>query len=361
MPALALPHCDLDWLKRRISAFAEDRPGVYRMMGPTGRVMYVGKAKRLRTRMLSYFRAEYPEDKAARILHASANIEWKYVASEFAAFLEELRQIRRFRPSFNVRMNRQRRTVLIKVTEGHAPKILVGSRPGSANVRHYGPLSSAARAKEGIRVLNDLLGLRDCAESMPIVYAEQGDLFGPRIRAGCLRHQLSTCAGPCAGFVTEAEYRARIEVALDFLEGRSIAPLDNVVREMTAAADDNAFERATWWRARFESLEWLFQALMRARAGLETLSFVYTDPGAYGDDMAYLIRRGTVRAVAPAPQTPLEQEAFRAMVAQHTTPERQDVPLPPEDIEEVLLLMSWFNTRPTAMERTVPVEDWLTS
>lgn len=60
MSALALPQCDLDWLKRRVSNFAEDRPGVYRMVGPTGRVMYVGKAKRVRTRLLSYFRAAYP-------------------------------------------------------------------------------------------------------------------------------------------------------------------------------------------------------------------------------------------------------------------------------------------------------------
>lgn len=359
MPALALPHCDLDWLKRRVATFAEDRPGVYRMVGPTGRVMYVGKAKRLRSRLLSYFRAQYPEDKAARILHAAADIQWKYVTSEFAALLEELRQIRQYRPSFNVRMNRQRRTVLIKVTEGEAPKILVGSRPGPHGIRHYGPLPSAARAKDAVRILNDLLGLRDCAESMPIVYAEQGDLFGPRVRAGCLRHQLGTCAGPCAGFVTETEYRRRLDVARDFLEGRSITPLDTVTREMMAAADGNAFERASSWRERFESLEWLFQALVRARSGLEALSFVYVDPGAYGDDMAYLIRRGTVRAVAPAPQTPLEREAFRGAVAEHAGPERQDVPLPPEDIDQVLLLMSWFNTHPNAMGRTIPIEDWL--
>jgi excinuclease ABC subunit C len=66
---------------------AENRPAVYRMIDPAGRVIYVGKAKRLRNRVLSYFRARYPEDKAARILHAAKTIEWDYVPSEFAAYL----------------------------------------------------------------------------------------------------------------------------------------------------------------------------------------------------------------------------------------------------------------------------------
>ncbi len=66
MPALALPNADLDWLRRRVSNFSEDRPGVYHLLGSGGRVIYVGKAKAVRTRILSYFRARFPEDKAAR-------------------------------------------------------------------------------------------------------------------------------------------------------------------------------------------------------------------------------------------------------------------------------------------------------
>ena len=97
---LALPLCDLEWLKRRVTNFSEDRPGVYRMIAPDGRVVYVGKAKKVRSRLLSYFRAPYPEDKAARILYAAADIEWDYVSSEFAALLKELRLIKRPPASF---------------------------------------------------------------------------------------------------------------------------------------------------------------------------------------------------------------------------------------------------------------------
>ncbi len=356
---LLLPETDLAWLKRRVANFAEKRPGVYRMVGGGDRVIYVGKAKNVRSRLLSYFRARYPEDKAARIIHATAEIQWKYVPSEFAAYLEELRQIHRFRPVLNVQMNRKRRAVFIKVTGGVAPKLLVGSSAGSSDTRLHGPVGSSSRAQEAVRVLNDLLGLRDCALSLPMTYREQGDLFGPSVRAACLRHDLGTCTGPCAGLVTEQEYRRKVETALDFLEGRSIAPLDRVIEEMTKASDEARFEQASWWRDRFDALEWLFRATVAARSAVDALSFVYLDPGDYGDDRVYLIRRATVRAIAPAPRTPIEKEAFTALVAQHTHNEPHEEPLAATTIDEVLLLLRWFRTHPSALHRTVPISSWL--
>ena len=98
---LALPVADLAQLRGKVRALAENRPAVYQMVDNTGRVLYVGKAKRLRNRLLCYFRASYPEDKAARILYAAHDIRWTYVSSEFAALLTEQRQIRHSRPHFN--------------------------------------------------------------------------------------------------------------------------------------------------------------------------------------------------------------------------------------------------------------------
>lgn len=357
--ALALPLGDLDLLRRRVRALAEDRPAVYRMLDPTGRVVYVGKAKQLRARLISYFRASYPEDKGARILHATDDIQWDYMPSEFAALLGELRQIRRFRPVFNVRMNRARRLGFIKVSGGAAPKIYVGSTVGNEEVRHYGPFVGAARLEESVKILNDLLGLRDCTLNLPIAYQEQGDLFAGEQRAACLRYELGTCTGPCAGFVTEAEYLRRAAQATDFIEARDLAPLDRVIEEMTKASEKEQFERASWWRDRFEALTWLLSACTRAHAALESLSFVYTDPGTYGDDRTYVIRRGTVRAAAPAPHTPIEIEAFRPLVAEHSGDDGDPGPIPPSAIDETLLVLSWFRRKPAALKRTVPIDEWL--
>lgn len=358
-PPPPTPLTDLQALRRRIREHAENRPAVYRMLDAEGRIIYVGKAKRLRTRLLTYFRAEYPDDKAARILYASHDIAWDYTASEFSAYLGELRQIKRYRPHFNHRGNLTRRAVFIKVSRGPAPRVHAGETVGREDVRCYGPFRSLARTAEAVRTLNDLLGLRDCASSVPMVFGGQGDLFGSTRQAACMRYEFGFCTGPCAGFVSQREYRRRLETAIAFLEGRTIQPIDRVVGAMQEAASTDRFEVAARWREKFEHLEWLLAATSRARTAIDMLTFVYRDPGTYGDDRIYLIRQGVVRASFPDPGTPIETEAFRAAVAAECErPDHPPGPLPLESVDEILLLMSWFRAHPEALRRTTPLTYW---
>ncbi len=339
---------------------AENRPAVYRMLDAEGRIIYVGKAKRLRTRLLSYFRAEYPDDKAARILYASHDIAWEYTPSEFSAYLGELRQIKQFRPHFNHRGNLTRRAVFIKVSRGPAPRVYAGETVTREDTRCYGPFRSFGRTAEAVRTLNDLLGLRDCAAATPMVFSGQGDLFGATRQAACMRHEFGFCSAPCAGFVTQREYRARLATAIAFLEGRAIQPIDRVVNAMQEASTTDRFELAVRWREKFEHLEWLLAATSRARTAVDLLTFVYRDPGTYGDDRVYLIRRGVVRASFAAPTTPIETEAFRGVVAAELErPEPAPGPLPVESVDEILLLMSWFRANPAALRHTQPLGDWV--
>lgn len=358
--ALPLPATDLETLRRRVRAMTEHRPGIYRMLDGSGRVLYVGKARQLKARLLSYFHAKFPDDKAARILHAASDITWEYVSSEFAAHLAELREIKKCRPPYNVQMNRNRSIAFIGIAEGPAPKLSCTSRPGRDHVRYYGPLPSPARTGEAVRVLNDLLGLRDCADKMPMAFAEQGDLFAEPRQAGCPRYDFGTCSGPCAGLVSERDYRGRVAAAAAFLEGFAIAPVDRVIHGMMAASELGEFEAAARWRDRFEALEWLLGAITRARTSVDLLTFVYRDPGSHGDDRAYLIRRGTVRACYPWPATPIEEEAFRGVVAtEHTRPVEAPGPHAAGIIDEMLLVMSWFRRHPDALRRTSKLEQWM--
>lgn len=358
--ALLLPMTDLDGLRERVRRLAEDRPGVYRMVDQGGRVLYVGKAKKLRTRLLSYFRCSYPEDKGARILHAASDIGWDVVPSEFAAHLGELRQIRQHRPPYNVQMNRRRQVAFAVVSDGPAPRIAMGAGSDRPELRCYGPMTSPGRLREALRVLNDLLGLRDCAAKMPMVFAGQGDLFGQPLEAACMRHAFGTCAGPCAGLVTEADYRRRVEAGVAFLEGRAIAPVDRVVTAMTEQAERGEFEVAARWREKFEHLEWLLATTTRARAAIELLTFVYRDPGSHGDDRAYLIRHGSVRATFPWPATPIEREAFQGVVAEELArPASVAGPIPAATLDETLLIMAWFRKHPDALRKTTTLESWV--
>ena len=355
-----LPSADLGQLRRRIVALAENRPAVYQMFDATGRVLYVGKAKRLRTRLLSYFRASYPDDKAARILYAANEIRWAYVPSEFAAYLGELRQIRKYRPHFNYKGNLTRRLVLIKVAGGPAPRVYGGGTVTRDDMRCYGPFRSMSRTMEAVRTLNDLLGLRDCAATMPVVFAGQGDLFAQPRQAGCMRHEFGFCSGPCAGFVSQRDYQRRVETAMAFLEGRTIQPIDRVVAAMQQAAASDQFELAAKWRSKFEQLEWLLAATSRARSAIDLLTFVYRDAGDFGDDRIYILKQGVVRASFPYPTTPIEHEAFRAVVAEEVRkPDTPAGPLPLDSIDEILLMMAWFRAHPDTLRRTTPLEQWM--
>ena len=118
------PDAQLAVMRDAVRTEAKDRPGVYRMLSSDGEVVYVGKSKKLRTRLLSYFRCSFPEDKGARILRDAHKIEWDYTPSEFGALLEELRLIKRLRPRFNVAMKRDGRNFcFLKLTRGAALRV----------------------------------------------------------------------------------------------------------------------------------------------------------------------------------------------------------------------------------------------
>lgn len=358
-PALALPATDLEALRFRVRRLADDRPGTYRMLDSTGRILYVGKAKALRTRLLSYFRAAYPDDKQARILHAASDIRFDPTPSEFSAALTELSLIRKHRPPFNVTMNRTKRSAFLVVTDERAPRLIATPTPERHRGRIYGPFPSPGRTAQAARVLVDLLALRDCRADMATHYADQSDLFGDQRRAACPRHDFGTCLGPCAGLVAEWAYRERADLAAAFCEGRSVQPIDRVISEMTARSASGDFERALYWREKFESLEWLIATVARSRTALEALTFVYHDAGARGDARVHLIIRGEVRVTYPEPVSPIEREAFTAVVqAELQRPPDPPGRVDPERLHQRMLVMSWFRTRPEAFRRTANLDRW---
>jgi excinuclease ABC subunit C len=129
---------------------------------------------------------------------------------------------------------------------------------------------------------------------------------------------------------------------------------------MQEASASAQFEVAVRWREKFEQLEWLLAATSRARSAIDLLTFVYRDPGDLGDDRVYVLRRGVVRASFPYPATPIEHEAFRAVVAEEVRqPPPPSGPLPLDSIDEVLLMMAWFRAHPDALRRTTPYEQWM--
>lgn len=364
-------------LRDRVRAECTNRPGVYRMLGPTGTVLYVGQSRVLRTRLLSYFRAKGRRHKGLRILRHAFSMEWEYTNTEFGALLRELRLIKQYRPHFNAMMvTDEWPRAYVALTGGPVPGLRVVPRSDDPRAEAlFGPFRAVSRLRDAVRALAETTGLRDCTLDDAAETARtrtlwfNTDAFGStsarrshariaplkvpsRTRApGCLRHDLGSCMGPCIGAGDGVAYRAQAATVREFLEGRSREPVDQLTAAMQRAAYALEFERAGVLRDRLVRVQWLHDRVMHFHANMDRLTLRYHATGSDGRDYVYLIRRGTVRAEVPAPTTPEEHHALDTLarrIFEGPDPSGADIPL--HDLDEFYLVASWFRRR--ASERS---------
>lgn len=346
-------------LRDHVRQYAEDRPGVYRMLGPEGELLYVGKSVRVRTRLLSYFRAR-PGEKPGKLVRDSREITWEYVPNEFSALLREMRLIKRWRPRYNVEHKRKRSFAFIKVTREPAPRVVPVTRVLPDGGTYYGPFPRPRFLVLTLRELTHILGLRDCAAAVPMVFGDQLEIFKQGLTPRCLRAETGSCLGPCCGGCDTHAYRGRIEMARRFLEGRSKTPLRLLREEMDRAAAVLEYEYAAMVRDRLARLESLQRELVGFRGRVEGLSFVYRVPGFKGDDRIYLIRKGLVEEEISHPRGRKNRERARQKVEEvYTRPPVHAGTLTPEAASEILLVARWFRLRQEELRRTLPPEEWM--
>lgn len=343
-------------LRQAVRRLCPRTSGVYGMIDRAGELIYVGKAKALRTRLLGYFRPNSRDEKAGKIIRETCRLVWEPVADEFAALLRELELIRRWRPRFNVQgQPRRQRRVYLCVGRRPAPYAFVATKPPGTAAACFGPVSGMRRAGEAARKLNDWYRLRDCPQKQTMVFADQRELFPVLHAPGCIRHDLGSCLAPCAAACTQPDYAFHVAAALDFLHGRDRTPLDQLTREMTQAAADLQFERAAVLRDRLDTLEWLWRQLDRLRDAVRQ-SGVYAVDGAGGATW-YLIRGGAVRAAIPAPADEVTREKAAMRLAEVFAADAPSSGPPrPDEVDGVLLVSSWFRRHRQERDRLLNVD-----
>ncbi|NNB98836.1 nuclease [Corallococcus exiguus] len=342
-------------LLSHVRSSAENRPGVYRFFGPAGELLYVGKSVRVRTRLLSYFRADEGE-KAWEIVAQAHQVEWEYTASEFAALLHEFRLIKSHRPLYNVEHKRDRAHCFLQLTREAVPRLRVVGQPGGGGrAEYFGPFHGRHTMADVVRAVNDLLELRDCPSETPMRLADQIQLFPLKDDPRCMRGQTARCLSPCAGGCTTAEYLAQVALARAFLNGESDRPLIILRERMAMAARRLQFEYAAELRDRAERLENVQAWIVELGRTLRRLSLVYTVRGHGGEDRTYVLRRGRIRAEVPTPRTPEEQAALDARVRDiFDVPEPEAIGLRAQEAQEVMLVAKWFRLHPAELDATVP-------
>lgn len=338
-------------LRAEVRARAENRPGTYRMLGPAGELLYIGKSIRIRTRLLSYFRAR-PGEKPAEIIGHTHQIDWEYAPNEFAALVSEFRQIRSRRPIYNSVHKRDRAFAFVKLTNEAAPKLLVVSRPVADGASYYGPFRGRARLREAMRELSDLLELRDCASRTPINFADQPDLFGEPLTPLCIRAELARCLAPCAAGCTHSAYQEQAELARSFLEGGTEEPITILQERMQRAADRLDYEYAGSLRDRAQRLELVRADLTDLRDSVIGETCLYPVAGYNGEDRVYLLHRGLIRAEFTAPTNETEWAVLRERAHERLQGAGSaSLQIEPGEAAEALLVARWFRLNPDERER----------
>ncbi len=219
-------------------------PGVYRMINPSGRVLYVGKAKSLRKRVTNYTNLTRQSNRLLRMVSETASMEFVTTHTEAEALLLEANLIKRLKPRFNILLRDDKSFPQILVTADHDfPQILKHRGARKRKGQYFGPFASVWAVNETLTFLQRVFLLRTCTDSV----------FESRTRP-CLLHQIKRCSAPCVERVSKAQYNELVDQARAFLSGRSTDIQQNLAARMQQASDAMEYEEAAQYRDRIQAL-----------------------------------------------------------------------------------------------------------
>lgn len=258
------------------------RPGVYRMLGARGEILYVGKARNLKSRVASYFHARNVAPKVQALVSQVSGIEVTVTPSDADALLLEYNLIKEHRPRFNVMLRDDKSFPYVHVsTEAKFPRLSFYRGPRTRSGRLFGPYPSAGAVRETLLQLQKLFKLRNCEDSF----------FENRSRP-CLQYQIERCSAPCVGLISEQDYAQDVAAAVKVLEGRSHEVNEELAREMDAAATALDFENAARVRDQLRSLRQIQQQQSVSTRGKRDVDLVALASEAGEHCVAVLFVRG---------------------------------------------------------------------
>jgi len=317
------------------------KPGVYRMLDENDDVLYIGKARNLKKRVANYTRPERNTNRIARMIRATANMEFVVTRTETEALLLEANLIKRLRPRFNVLLRDDKSFPYIIIAGNHrAPGIFKHRGARTRKGDYFGPFASAGAVNRTINSLQRAFLLRSCTDSV----------FETRSRP-CLLYQIKRCSGPCTDEISHEDYALLVEETKAFLSGKSQSVKDYIARAMHEAADKMDFERAAIYRDRLAALSHVqtHQGINPQTIDEADVFAIYQDGGLISIQV-FFFRTGQNwgnRAYFPAadPSLPVS-EVLGAFLAQFY--DNKPVPrliLLSDEIEECALLTKALNSK----------------
>ena len=223
------------------------RPGVYRMQDARGDVLYVGKARALKSRVTNYTQVARLPKRLQRMVAQTRSMTIVTTRTEAEALLLEAQLIKRFRPAYNVLLRDDKSFPFILLREDHAyPRVQKHRGARRLKGQYYGPFASAGSVTRTLNALQKLFLLRSCSDSF----------FANRSRP-CLLYQIKRCSAPCVGRIEPAEYAELVEDAKAFLAGKSTGVQSRLSKHMAEAAEKQDYELAAVYRDRLRALTYI--------------------------------------------------------------------------------------------------------
>jgi excinuclease ABC subunit C len=316
------------------------RPGVYRMLDADGQILYVGKARNLKSRVGSYFQPSNVQPKVQALIAKTVNMEVTIANSDTEALLLEYNLIKKHRPRFNVVLRDDKSFPYLHLETNHEfPRLNFyrGSRkePG----KYFGPYPSAGAVRDTLQQLQKLFRIRNCDDAY----------FANRSRP-CLQYQIQRCTAPCVGLVSKEHYARDVGAAIKVLEGRNDEVSEDLGRRMEAAAERLDFEEAAQIRDQLAKLK-VIQAQQIVTAGADHDADVVAIAAANGEYCVALmfVRAGrSLGSTTFFPKAPFAEmpEVLAAFVMQYYL--ERDAPaeiIVEQDFDEMQLLESTLAER----------------
>ena len=221
------------------------KPGIYRMLGTKGEVLYVGKARNLRKRVQSYFRGSGLAARVMLLMQQAHNVEITVTHTETEALLLENNLIKSLHPRFNILLRDDKSYPYIFVSDTQEyPRIGFHRGAKREKGKYFGPYPSSYGVRETLNLLQKIFLVRQCQDSF----------FRNRSRP-CLQYQIKRCSGPCVGLIERERYEADVQQAQMFLEGKSQTLVRDSIKQMEQASDKQDFETAAMLRDRIAMLK----------------------------------------------------------------------------------------------------------
>lgn len=235
---------------KRIADTVPKSPGVYRFLDEEGGILYVGKAKNLRSRVSSYFGERRDRAHRTRVMvkHA-ARLEYTLVETETDALLLENALIKQHQPRYNVMLKDDKSYSFICIKKERFPRVFITRNVIRDGSTYFGPYTSKARLKIILDLIRQLFPLRTC----PLHLAER-DIEAGKFKV-CLEYHIKNCQGPCEGLESEREYQEKIEQIKNILKGNFSAVVQHFKSEMFHHAEDLEFEKAQAIKDKLQAFE----------------------------------------------------------------------------------------------------------